>query len=200
MFGFGSTNTGPPPSSNQSGNAPQINLQQAAGLASAAYGVHQSLPPEMQAKVNQYAADQATAYAHQKLGIPPPQNQTPGATSTPTTGFSCLSLFGMGSSPPPTPAAAVPAPTSSTGHAPTASGGSGGGGMMDMASSLFSFGAAPHKPEPADDPNSFTHLWQAAGEPPKQAQAHPAPKPAGFDLISMFTGQQQQPKQVPPAH
>ena len=169
------------------------------GLASAAYGIHQSLPPEMQAKVNQYAADQATAYAHQKLGIPPPQSQTPGATSTPTGGFSCLSLFGMGSSPPPAPTPA-PAPASSTGHAPTASGGgSGGGGMMDMASSLFSFGAAPPKPKPAEDRNSFSHLWEATGDPPQHTPPKQGedPKP-GFDIFSMISGQLQ-PKPVPPA-
>ena len=201
MFGFGgggnnnNNNNGPPPAS--TGSAPQISAQQAAGLASAAYGVHQALPPEMKAKVNQYAADQATAYVHQKLGMPPPQSQgqAPGATAaaTPSSGFTCLSLFGMGTSPP-----APPASTSS-GNPPTSNGGA--GGMMDMASSFLSFGAAPNKQEPQEDPNSFSHLWKAAGpeaaSPPQHAQ--PASKPS-FDFSSMFTGQQQQSKPVQPGH
>ena len=194
---FGGTNNGPPP---QSGRGPQISAQQAAGLASAAYSVHQALPPEMKAKVNQMAADQATAYVHQKLGMPPPQSQAPGgAAATPSSGFSCLSLFGMGSSPPAHPTSTSSGPGGGTS---TTSGGTGTGGMMDMASSFLSFGAAPHKPQPQqEDPNSFTHLWNAAGpEAPPNQQHQPASKPAAFDFTSMFMGQpQQQPMAVPPA-
>lgn len=216
MFGFGGTSQ----QQQAPTQGPQINAQQAAGIANAAAGVYSSLSPEMKAQVNNMAQEHATNYVKQKMGMASDPN-TPAESS-------CPSIFG-GSAPatgsttaPTTPAAAgaVPAPAAGMmgmlgglmgasapppaqqhqqqphGQAPS------GVGLMDF-SSLLSFASKPAEPD-HNDRTSFTHLWEASGDPPPPTHSQKPAEPAGstgFDPFSLFSfGQQPPPAAKPMPH
>ena len=215
MFGFGGT------SSQQQAPAqgPQINAQQAAGIANAAAGVYSSLSPEMKAQVNNMAQEHATNYVKQKMGMAsdpnaPAESSCPsifggptpatgsatapapaaGAAAAPAAGMMGMlgGLMGGASAPPPTQQEHQQQPH---GQAPS------GGGLMDF-SSLLSFASKPAEPD--QNRTSFTHLWEAAGDPPPPTHS---PKPveptgsAGFDPFSLFSfGQQPPPAAKPMPH
>jgi hypothetical protein len=152
-----------------------VNAQQAAGLASAAYSVHSALPPQMKQQVNEMASHHANNYVRTQLGLPPqpqapPQAQQTGAPQTPTGSAMCWGLFGA--APPPAPATAGVQPTNGA-----------AGGFMDFGNML---GMKPKVMSDKGEPGSFTNLWANTGDP-NIVNPPPPPAQSTFDPMSLVS-------------